>query len=73
MCNNCIHKPVCSKYMACGDVNSCEHYKEERKGRLIEKYIKHSEYHYCFCSECETMCSPYWIVCPVCGADMKGD
>ena len=26
MCNNCIHKPVCSKYIAMGDVNSCEHH-----------------------------------------------
>ena len=26
MCNNCIHKPVCSKYIACGDVATCEHH-----------------------------------------------
>lgn len=31
MCNNCIHKPVCSKYIACGEVKSCEHFKEERR------------------------------------------
>lgn len=34
-CNNCIHKPVCSKYIAMGDVNSCEHHKEERKGKWV--------------------------------------
>lgn len=32
MCNTCIHKIVCSKYIAMGDVNSCEHFKEERRG-----------------------------------------
>ena len=33
MCNNCIHKIVCSKYIATGGVKSCEHHKEERKGK----------------------------------------
>jgi hypothetical protein len=26
MCNTCIHKIVCSKYIATGGVNNCEHY-----------------------------------------------
>lgn len=30
MCNNCIHKAVCSKYIACGEVKSCEHYDKNR-------------------------------------------
>ena len=72
MCNTCIHKIVCSKYIATGGVKNCEHHKEERKGRWIVKNIKHSEYRYCFCSECETEGSPQWKACPVCTADMRG-
>lgn len=34
MCDNCIHKIVCSKYIACGEVKTCEHFKEERKGAV---------------------------------------
>ena len=72
MCNNCIHKPVCSKYIACGDVATCEHYKEDRKGRWEDVQCVFS------CSECKT-----WLLledgnmemnyCPNCGADMEGD
>ncbi len=78
MCNNCIHKPVCSKYIAMGEVNSCEHYREDRKGRWkpygydVEEYWKCSA-----CGECwffpydptdkDTMVS----YCPECGADMR--
>ena len=32
LCNTCIHKIVCSKYIACGEVKTCEHFKEERRG-----------------------------------------
>lgn len=42
-------------------------------GRWVIKYIKNSKYHYCFCSECETMGSPKWRCCPVCEAKMDGD
>ena len=28
MCNTCIHKIVCSKYIATGGVKNCEHFKE---------------------------------------------
>ena len=32
MCDNCIHKPVCSKFIATGGrVNDCEHLKIEGK------------------------------------------
>lgn len=72
MCNNCIHNIVCSKYIATGGVNSCEHYKEERKGRWIE-----DEWVF-VCSECDkwldvSQGSAEMNYCPHCGADMKGD
>lgn len=70
-CNNCIHKPVCSKYIATGGVNSCEHYREHRKGRWLPQRLLGQAI--VDCSECKTIGSPHWIVCPVCGADMKGD
>lgn len=35
MCNNCIHKAVCSIYRATGGMNKCEHFKEERKGKWV--------------------------------------
>ena len=34
MCNNCIHKAVCSIYRATGGVKKCEHHKEETECRL---------------------------------------
>ena len=38
MCNNCIHKIVCSKYIATGGVNNCENHKEERRGKWVDRY-----------------------------------
>ena len=36
MCNSCIHAPVCGKYKATGgQVDKCEHFREERRGRWI--------------------------------------
>ena len=71
MCNNCIHKPVCSKYIATGGVNSCEHHKEERKGRWLPQILLGQRVW--DCSECKTMGSPHWKCCPVCLADMRGE
>ena len=70
MCNNCIHKIVCSKYIATGGVNGCEHHKEERKGRWIPYTVCGQQVW--DCSECKTMGSPRWKSCPVCTADMRG-
>ena len=69
MCNTCIHKIVCSKYIATGGVKNCEHHREERKGRWVRSEVWGQEYW--DCSECKTMGSPQWKVCPVCTADMK--
>lgn len=81
MCNNCIHKPVCSKYIATGGVNSCEHHKEERKGR----WELHGNDDDCgcsyFCSNChKSYDEDYFYVhgqyipynyCPHCGFPME--
>ena len=69
MCNNCIHKPVCSVYIATGGVNSCEHFKEERKGRWVRCEVWGAEMWEC--SECNTLGSPLWKVCPMCEAKME--
>lgn len=70
MCNNCIHKIVCSKYIATGGVKKCEHHREERKGRWI--IHNKGQNNWCECSVCNTVGSPFWKVCPVCTADMRG-
>ena len=71
MCNNCIHKIVCSKYIAMGEVNSCEHHKEERRGRWLPQRLLGEAI--VDCSECKTIGSRHWKVCPVCTADMRGN
>jgi hypothetical protein len=71
MCNNCIHKIVCGKLLATGGVNSCEHFKEERKGRWVRYEVWGQEFWEC--SECKTMGSPIWKVCPICETAMGGD
>lgn len=49
MCDNCIHKPVCSIYRATWGVKRCEHHKEERRGRWIHCRGKSNLW---YCSEC---------------------
>ena len=73
MCNTCIHKIVCSKYIATGGVNSCEHHKEERKGRWLPINTIHKWRFQC------DQCKHYVDAgtdrnfCPNCGADMRGN
>jgi hypothetical protein len=73
MCNNCEHKPVCSIYRATGGVKSCEHHKEERRGRWLRrkgKGLLGREYLVCSC--CESI-NPLveFNYCFNCGADMR--
>ena len=71
MCNKCIHKPICSIYMATGgEIIRCRHNKSERRGR----WIVHGRglTHWAECSECNTMGSQNWKRCPVCEAVMEG-
>lgn len=76
ICNTCIHKIVCSKYIACGEVNKCEHFKEDRKGRWLWANTRPKTY-LRKCSTCGgeayfcgTGCG--YKFCPNCGADMRG-
>lgn len=72
MCNNCIHKIVCSKYIACGEVKTCEHFKEERKGRWVDGNCSvcggaiPTDNRYDFIDESDC------VYCLYCGADMRG-
>ena len=83
MCNNCIHKAVCSIYTATGGVKKCKHFKEERKGKWKPvDYTAHCScgksyktVHY-KCSACNRVAfaQPYGLTfCPNCGADMRGE
>lgn len=79
MCNNCIHKAVCSIYRATGGVKKCEHFKEERKGHwIIDRENLEAK-----CSECgrklyftDEMQIEFLDdnenFCYRCGADMRG-
>lgn len=77
MCNNCIHKIVCSKYIACGEVKTCEHFKEDRKGKWVKR-IESGMYWY-ECSACGGDVPRggrhyrFTDFCPNCGADMRGN
>ena len=88
MCNTCIHKIVCSKYIACGEVKTCEHFKEERRGNCLwcntgnelcgtcAKFFDYfgDGYDKCSASCEEEKCAYYEPIgfCPRCGADMRG-
>jgi hypothetical protein len=72
MCNKCIHKPVCSKFLATGGVERCEHFKEERKGRW--EWYEALVNPYALCSNCgcglDKRDALNFSYCPYCGAYM---
>lgn len=74
MCNNCIHKAVCSIYRATGGVKKCEHFKEERKGEWEKRIVDHEMPYYTVddCSLCGCSGESWYDYCPNCGADMRG-
>lgn len=83
MCNNCIHKAVCSKFAATGGyVRECGHFREERRGYWVATPIRKLDskgrvFKYCalyHCSECGTdrPIVPPFTFCPGCGCDMRG-
>lgn len=85
MCNKCIHQPVCSKFLATGGVERCEHFREERRG-VWEKYtddkfmgyrsdgrIRYRKVYSYKCSKCWNYMAIKHNFCPNCGADMKGE
>lgn len=68
-CQKCIHLGVCKIAEACdGCVYGCKHFKEEKHGR----WIPTSGSRMWNCSECKTIGSPRWKVCPMCEAIMDG-
>ena len=79
MCDKCIHKAVCSKFIATGGVSRCEHFKEERRGKWVSSWFGHD-----VCSECRKVYADGYFTaigvkprakfnyCPNCGADMRG-
>lgn len=69
MCNNCIHKIVCSKYIACGEVKTCEHFKEERWGEWVKSPNASGSP---MCSRCFAV-GDRDLYCGHCGADMRGE
>lgn len=87
MCNNCIHKAVCSKFIATGGVSRCEQFREERKGQWLSAYeyalklgiadkekleeAKKDKW-WKFCNDCEQPAKGRHNYCPNCGADMRG-
>lgn len=86
MCNNCIHKPVCSRYTATGGhVRECEHFNEDAEpanGRWIERPLDNFRKYEVKCSVCgfigignyDQYLEPLeFNYCPNCGADMRGE
>ena len=68
-CTKCIHKEVCKTAESCdGYVSGCKHFKEEKHGRHHSIWGGGAW----LCSECETLVSPEWKVCPVCEAILDG-
>lgn len=82
MCNNCIHKAVCSIYMATGgEIIRCRYHREDRKGRWYDRTNPQwPAYDIRHCSMCgwnipKTKLrnkDTNWNYCPCCGADMRG-
>lgn len=71
MCNNCIHKPVCGILVDWSEC-SCEHHKEERKGRWVDGSCSYcggavpTDNRYDYIDESDA------VFCTYCGADMRG-
>jgi hypothetical protein len=74
LCNNCIHKDVCSRWTATWGMKSCEHYREERKGKVVREHkanvvsirVDGS------CPLCDEPMMTSDNFCPRCGCDMRG-
>lgn len=85
MCNNCIHKAVCSIYRATGGVKKCEHFNDDVDpvvyGLWIERPLDNFRKYEVKCSVCgfrgignyDQYLEPAdFNYCPNCGADMRG-
>lgn len=68
-CDRCLCQPVCDRYKATGGVKTCEHFREDRKG----KWIKRGNEKKCsFCGFIYYSNNDDWNGCPNCLADMRG-
>jgi hypothetical protein len=86
-CKKCIHSQKCfnnskTRYygetIACNNVETlCEWFISTddvvgvRRGRWFPQSLWEGDI--VECSECQTIGSPQWNFCPVCGADMRGE
>ena len=71
-CKVCLHKKVCSKFVATGGhVSNCEHFIKDIIGYwLPQKLLGQAIWD---CSNCKTIGSPHWKRCPVCEARMTNN
>ena len=55
MCKNCIHKPVCGKFLATGGhVINCKHHRQERRGKcMCKEFREQTEPGECHCGRFE--------------------
>ena len=79
LCNNCIHKDVCSRWTATWGMKTCENFREmPKKGHWIEHHNERTGmWHYdCpFCDDGYAMSARdenQANFCHNCGADMRG-
>ena len=82
LCNNCIHKDVCSRWTATWGMKSCENFMEMPKKGKWEHTLE-GGYYQARCTACGQIAikadyNEYgsftikWPYCPNCGADMIG-
>lgn len=80
LCNNCIHKDVCSRWTATWGMKSCENFKEERKGEWKPHMEEMEDFDGnpvqvqtgVICSLCGEYACCGGNFCKKCGADMRG-
>jgi hypothetical protein len=73
LCNNCIHKDVCSRWTATWGMKSCENFREGRKGKAIPlSPLDEPPIHMdSMCPFCRASMLETDKFCPMCGADMR--
>ena len=71
LCNNCIHKDVCSRWTATWGMKTCEHFREATKKGKWEYAGKSNGHAICRCSVCKTLVRGRGHFCKECGADMR--
>ena len=71
ICDTCLCKPVCGRYIATGGVNKCVDAIVEKRGQWIYKpYLGDEEIWLYHCSECDSPNANAHNFCPHCGTKM---